>query len=238
MGIVFEERASDSPYIDNIAHGYTTATGSTIRPAECCWHLVLVKHQGQRHAYMVGPWKAAGVVNYGAGAEIVWVRFKLGAFMPHLPTRRWVDSETALPSGGGQSFWLYGSTWQFPDIEHIDTFVERLARQTVLIEDPIVRAVLDGQPPQVAPRTVRHRFLQSTGLTYTHIRQVERAKFAAGLLAQGWSILDTVHEADYFDQPHLTRSLKHWIGYTPAELSRHYQATLCHSVQDPIAEVE
>jgi AraC-like DNA-binding protein len=60
---------------------------------------------------------------------------------------------------------------------------------------------------------------------------VERAKRAAALLRQGWSILDTVHAAGYFDQPHLTRSLKHWIGYTPAQLMRP-RAPACRSVQD------
>jgi methylphosphotriester-DNA--protein-cysteine methyltransferase len=65
---------------------------------------------------------------------------------------------------------------------------------------------------------VRHRFLQATGLTQGHIRQVERAKRAAELLRQGSSISDTVYEAGYFDQPHLTRSLKRWIGSTPAQL--------------------
>ncbi len=35
---------------------------------------------------------------------------------------------------------------------------------------------------------------------------------------RGVSILDAVHEAGYFDQSHLTRSLKHFIGLTPAQI--------------------
>src|SRR5438270_126041 len=38
------------------------------------------------------------------------------------------------------------------------------------------------------------------------------------LLKQGVSILDTVEQAGYFDQPHLTRSLKYLIGQTPAQI--------------------
>jgi hypothetical protein len=34
------------------------------------------------------------------------------------------------------------------------------------------------------------------------------------------SILDTVHQAGYFDQAHLTRSLAYRIGQTPAEIIR------------------
>ena len=89
----------------------------------------------------------------------------------------------------------------------------------------------------IAARTVRHRFLQATGMTQVQIRQFERAQRAAALLQQGQSILDVVYEADYFDQPHLTRSLKHWIGYTPAEIIRMSQPH-CRLEQDPALALE
>jgi AraC-like DNA-binding protein len=75
-------------------------------------------------------------------------------------------------------------------------------------------------------RTVRHRFLRATGLNASRIRQVKRAQHAQALLRQGVSILDTVDEAGYFDQPHLTRSLKQFIGYTPAQIIRSSQPEL------------
>jgi methylphosphotriester-DNA--protein-cysteine methyltransferase len=59
---------------------------------------------------------------------------------------------------------------------------------------------------------------KATGLRQNHIRQYKRAQQAARLLQQGVPILDTVYEAGYFDQPHLTRSLKQFIGYTPAQI--------------------
>ncbi len=37
----------------------------------------------------------------------------------------------------------------------------------------------------------------------------------------GVSILDTVHQAGYFDQAHLTRSLRRLIGETPMRLREH-----------------
>jgi len=64
------------------------------------------------------------------------------------------------------------------------------------------------------------RFLQATGLTHKTIRQIERAKHALVLLQQGVPILDVVYQAGYFDQPHLTRSLKHLLGQTPAQIIR------------------
>jgi AraC-like DNA-binding protein len=157
---------------------------------------------------------------YSEGAEILWIKFKLGTFMPHLPTRDFRDAETILPGAASQSFWLNGSAWQFPDFENVETFVDRLARQEVLLRDPVVSAVLQGQRQELSPRTVRHRFLRTTGLTQSHIWQVERAQRAASLLGQGVSILDAVYELGYYDQPHLTRALKQWVGHTPAQIMR------------------
>ena len=49
---------------------------------------------------------------------------------------------------------------------------------------------------------------------------MKRAQQATALLTQGISIPDTMYEVGYFDQPNLTRSLKRFIGYTPAQIIR------------------
>jgi methylphosphotriester-DNA--protein-cysteine methyltransferase len=77
-----------------------------------------------------------------------------------------------------------------------------------------------GHIKECSLRTVQRRFLRATGLTHGAASQIDRARYATTLLKQGASILDTVYEAGYADQPHLTRSLKHYIGQTPAQLIR------------------
>jgi methylphosphotriester-DNA--protein-cysteine methyltransferase len=72
---------------------------------------------------------------------------------------------------------------------------------------------------------VERRILRSTGLTRTAIKQIERAHAAVQLLDHGVPILDTVAQAGYADQAHLTRSLKRFIGQTPAETLRTGKAT-------------
>ncbi|GLV54233.1 hypothetical protein KDH_10810 [Dictyobacter sp. S3.2.2.5] len=160
------------------------------------------------------------MISYPEGAELLWIKFKLGAFLPHLPTKHLLDRETALPAATGKSFWLNGSAWPFPDYENADTFVDRLVHAGMLTYDPVVNAVLQDQLKDMPSRTMRHRFKHATGLTQSHIRQMKRAQHAQALLQHGVSILDTVDEAGYFDQPHLTRSLKQFIGYTPAHIIR------------------
>ena len=220
MSIIYEERYSDSPYVETVTRGRTASDGSVIRPAESHWHMVSVRQDGNARLLVVGPWTTAGVVSWTEGAEIVWIKFKLGTFMPHLPAKDFLNTETILPRAAGRSFWLSGSAWRFPEHDDIETFVDRLVRNGLLVRDPLVNAVLRGQPQELAPRTLRYRFSRATGQAQSHVRQVERAKRAAALLRQGKPISDAVHQAGYFDQPHLTRSLKQWIGHTPAQLVR------------------
>ena len=220
MIVVHEDRSSDSPYVERITYGRTENDGSAVRPAECRWHMVVVRHQGRARALVVGPWTTAGVASWAEGAEILWIKFGLGTFMPHLPARNLLDKETVLPEATSRSFWLGGSAWRFPDNDNAEILVEWLVREGLLARDPIVGAASSGRPPLgLSPRTVRHRFLRATGLTQGAVRQVERANRAAAQLRRGVPIPDTVHEEGYFDQPHMTRSLRRWVGRTPAQIA-------------------
>jgi AraC-like DNA-binding protein len=218
MSLLSEERLSESPYVEKIMHGWTISEGSSIRPAEINWHMVFVKHPGGTQALVVGPLTTSGMASWGEGAEILWIQFKLGVFMPHFPTKNYLNTEQALPDASSQRFWLKGAARQAPHFENVESFIERLVREEDLVRDPVVSAALQDQPLDMSARTLRHRFLQATGQTQSHIRQYERAIKAASLLRHGVPILDTVFEVGYFDQPHMTRSLKQFLGYTPAQL--------------------
>lgn len=219
MSMIYQERLSESPLVENITWGWTASEGSSIRPAEMNWHMVFVRVIGHFYPLMVGPLTSSGVASWGGGAEILWIKFKLGTFMPNLPFKHYLNSETTLPLASGDSFWLHGSAWEPPTYENVEPFINRLVRQEVLMYNPLVRSILEGHSKDhYSPRTVRHHFLQATGLTQKHIQQAHRAQQAVSLLQKGVSILDTVYQTGYFDQPHLTRSLKKWIGHTPAQL--------------------
>lgn len=225
MTIEAEERLSDSPFVEAVMRGMTLADGSSVRPAESHWHLVFTRVQGRVLPLVVGPLTTAGLATWGGDAEILWIKFKPGTFIPHMPAKNFLDKETLLPEAASQSFWLKGSAWQFPTFDNADTFVDRLVRDEIIVRDPVVEAVLQGQQPeQVADRTIRHRFVQATGLTHNHIQQIQRAQQAAALLRHGKSILDTVYEMGYYDQPHMTKSFKQWVGRTPAQILKENQS--------------
>ncbi|MBA2682547.1 MAG: helix-turn-helix domain-containing protein, partial [Ktedonobacteraceae bacterium] len=113
------------------------------------------------------------------------------------------------------SFSFAGSSFQIPDYDDVEAFIDKLVREHLLVSDPFVREVLRGHSQEMSLRTVRRRFLFATGLTHKRLAQIERAHQATALLEQGTSLLDVAYQAGYADQAHMTRALKRFIGYTP-----------------------
>lgn len=219
LDLTCEERLSDSPFVELVWRSSSERAGPFSSMAEIHSGIVVTKYQGRTTVTIRGPESRATPANSPAGAEHVGILFKPGTFMPLLPPARILDRhDVNLPETTSQSFWLHGSAWQPPDFENADTFVDRLAHEGLLAHDPVIGTVLRGEPVHLTPRTIQRHFLRATGLAPRTLRQIERARYATTLLKQGLSILDTVYEAGYYDQPHLTRSLRHFVGLTPAQL--------------------
>jgi methylphosphotriester-DNA--protein-cysteine methyltransferase len=115
---------------------------------------------------------------------------------------------------------MNGAQWELPQFANAETFVARLARAGVIRRDEAVEAALQGDGRALSTRSVQRHFRQATGMTQDTFRQIERARHATTLLKDGMSILDTVGAAGYYDQAHLTRSLKRFVGQTPGDIVR------------------
>ncbi len=219
--IIFDaERLSDSPLVERIwrshSEGASTAFLST---AESRCELVVTKLRGNITMTIRGAeTKATPAGNTPADGEWLGIRLKIGTFLSQLPVGSLVDAKVTLPEAASNTFWLGGSAWQFPDYDNADTFIDQLARAGLLVREPIIHDAFLGRVQDLSLRSVQRRFLQAVGVTQSTARQIERARYAAFLLRQGISILDTMMEAGYFDQPHLTRALRHFIGQTPAQI--------------------
>src|SRR6266568_8458862 len=222
MIIFDDERPSDSTFVERIWRSRSERGGSFISIAESGSEMVVTKRHGKITLTVRGPeTKATLLGDCTADGEWPGIRFTPGTFMPHLPARDLVDATVTLPLATSKSFWLGGSAWQFPDYNNADTFVDRLVREGLLVREPVVGEALQGHLKDLSLRSVQRRFLQATGVTQNVARQIERARYATLLLQQGVSIPDTLFQAGYYDQPHLTRSLKRFIGQTPAQLLHH-----------------
>ena len=215
----FEERFSDSPFVERIWRAQSERTGGFLSIAASHWEMVVSQYQDETLVTIRGPeTKVTSMEVTVVGNEFFGIIFKHGVFMPPFPVGDLVDGDVNLPDASSKSFWLHGSAWRFPNYENADTFVEKLVREDLLVCDPIVEPVLRGEQQELSPRSIQRRFLQATGLTQGSIRKIERARQATILLQQGVSILDTVEEAGYSDQAHLTRALKQLIGKTPTQI--------------------
>jgi AraC-like DNA-binding protein len=220
MDLICEERLSDAPFVERIWHSQAERAGPFISIAETEWALVITKYRGKTSITLRGPTTSATPAFCPPDAEFFGIQFRPGAFMPNLPAKSVMDRhDLNLPPASHTSFWLQGSAWQYPGYENADTFVNRLVRDGLLLYDPVVGAVLQAQPVDLSLRTVQRRFLQATGLSHNTLYQISRAQYATMLLKQDVSILETIDRAGYFDQPHLTRALKHFIGLTPAQIA-------------------
>ena len=221
----FERRSSDSPFIETIWHNYCESGGSFISMANGHWGMVVTKHNDKTFLTVRGPESKATPAYSPPGAEHFGVYFKLGTFMPYLPVSQLRDGAITLPEAAGKSFWLNGISWQYPEYENLEIFINRLAHGGLLVREPVVNAALNGDRAELSLRSTQRRFLRATGLTHGVVNQIERARQATILLQHGVSILDAVFEAGYSYQPHLTRSLKYFVGLTPAQLIREREST-------------
>ncbi|MBZ0285672.1 MAG: helix-turn-helix domain-containing protein [Anaerolineae bacterium] len=218
MTFVAEGRLSDSPYVDSIWRGRADTDHTLMCPADGRWNLCFTNLNGRMQISAEGAMSKAVPKTHIEDVDWLVIKFKLGVFLPGVPARKYLDGAALLPEAARQSFWLHSSTWEMPDYENADTFVDWLVRDDAVQLNPVVSAALQDRPQIVAERTLRHHFLRTIGLTQSHIRQIERARDAMTLLQHDVSILDVVDRLGYADQPHLTRSLKRFMGYTPTQV--------------------
>jgi AraC-like DNA-binding protein len=225
MKFTFEQRASDSPFVESVWRTESEVEDNFMSVAAIQWQMVICYQCGKSYFTIGGPETRAVLSATPGDAEFYGINFKVGTFMPKLPPCNLVNVGVDLPEASNNTFWLHGSTWELPNFENADDFVARLLREEYLVHDPVVDATLEGHAQKLSLRSIQRRFLRATGLTHGAFCQIERAAQAVNLLEQGVAILDVVDQAGYSDQPHLTRSLKRFVGRTPAEILRSYWST-------------
>jgi len=221
MFIFFDaERPSDSAFVERVWRCHSEGGGPFLSVASSHWELVVTRLKGDTYVTLRGPETKPREVFCPPEGEWVAIRFKAGTFMPQRPIARLIDGRDLTVPASKRHFRLDGSTWEIPTFDNAETFVSRLARAGILSRDPAVEAALEGDSHALSLRSAQRHFLQATGMSHAMLRQIERARHATNLLRSGVSIGDTVHEAGFFDQAHLTRSLKQLIGLTPARIVR------------------
>lgn len=214
-GIVFDDRPSASPWIERVWRSRSGTVASMTSIATAHWTLVAWHSGRQWQVAAQGPESGATAAPVPPGTEFVGIRMALGTT---LAGHRLVDHSVAFPDVTRRSVRILGHTVPLPAYDDAEDLVRRLARADAIGHDPLVRDVLRGWSPDIGERTVRRRFLTTTGLTPGAVHRIQRAREAAALIRGGAPIAAVAHDLGYYDQPHLTRSLGRFIGHPAAAL--------------------
>lgn len=217
MGLRFDTRESDSRWIDTVWTCTSEQVAEMTSVATACWGLVFHERDGQAYAGITGPETKTGTAPVPEDASFVGIEFAVGTSLRPVPPSLLVDGGVELEADRG-AFRLDGVQWATPSPDDAEALVERLVRAGVLIHDPLVAHICLGHCPEVTARTVERRFRAATGLAQGAVRQIERARAAARLLAGGLPVAGVVSRLEYFDEPHLARALRRYVGRTARQL--------------------
>jgi AraC-like DNA-binding protein len=214
----FDEREPESSLASKVWRTRSVPHPAFISVAVPHWEMVVTRQRGQTTMTVRGPETHASTVEIPRDAEFFGIQFELGTFMPSMPLTELIDGAVDLGQTSRRSFWLHGKSWEYPTYDNCDVFVDRLVRSGLLVRDAAVVAALSGYRNGVSARTLQRRIRRATGLSCTAIRLMERAIRSADLLDNGAAIADVVAREGYADQSHLTRSLRRFVGQTPAQI--------------------
>jgi hypothetical protein len=182
------------------------------------WGLVFWEQAGRPYASITGPQTRTGTAPVPAGATFTGIEFAVGTSLRAVPTAALVGGGIELPDTTRRTFRLDGARWETPTPDDAEALVDGLVRAGTVVRDPLVAELLRGHRPAVSGRTLERRFRAATGLTRGTVRQIERTRRAAELLAAGHPAADVVAKLGYFDEPHLARALRCYVGRTAGQL--------------------
>jgi helix-turn-helix protein len=224
MTITRRQRASDSAFVAGVAHVvYGDPEAGWVGPDEVVpdglWDIVVLRHAGTVEVLQTGLITRPVVLPFEPGDEYLSISFKPGTYMPRLPGRRMVDRGVLRPIGAGRTFELDADTFEIPTFDSAEDLVRRLVRRGIVVLDDVVDRVVDGEPAWASDRTVERHFRWVLGLTPKQLAQIRRAREAVTRLQAGRAAADVAAELGYSDQPHLTRSLRRFMGRTPGQLA-------------------
>lgn len=218
MALRFATRASDSSWVDTVWTCTSEQVTEMTSVAAVSWGLVFWHLDGRAYAAVSGPETATGSAPVPEGATFAGIEFAVGTSLRAVPTADLVDRGMELPDTTRRSFRLDGARWETPGPDDAESLVDRLVRAGAVIRDPLVTEVRRGHAPPVSQRTLERRFRTATGLTQGAVRQIERVRAAAAVLATGVPVAEVVSGFGYFDEPHLNRALRRYVGRTTRQL--------------------
>src|SRR5437868_771931 len=103
--ITFEDRPSDSPFVEKIWRCSSERSGTFLSVAASHFEMAVTRLRGKTFLTLRGPETKATIVDCPAEGEWLGIRFKLGTFMPDmLPGMLRDGKDLTLAAATGHSF--------------------------------------------------------------------------------------------------------------------------------------
>lgn len=213
------QRPADCAFVSAIHHVCYGEDAADVSVPDGGWDLVFMKRSGVCQVLHTGLITKPVDLGYAPGDEYLAVTFHPGVFMPKVDARAMVDQGVILGPPVAGRFWLGAETLEVPTFENAEGMVKRLISRGVLALDDVVDDVVQERGRAITPRTLQRHFARAVGVTAKQLSSIYRAQDAAKMLAQGVSAAEVATRLGYSDQSHMTRSLKHLLGRTPAQIA-------------------
>ena len=97
MGLQFETRASDSPWVDTVWTCASEQVAEMTSVAAVCWGLVFWEREGTAYAGISGPETRAGTAPVPEDATFAGIEFAVGTSLRAVPTPALVDGGRRAP---------------------------------------------------------------------------------------------------------------------------------------------
>lgn len=215
MRLRFEHRDTEThaDIADRVWRTRSDAEDTMTSAARTCCQLIFTRMQGQLLVSLRGPETRATSAPVPPDAEFFGIRLTLGTVLGPHPAASIVDGHVPFPVTDSGRIVIGGEDWEAPTYENVEQFVRRLRDAGLLVRSRLERFA--GHPgDQPSNRTLQRQYRGITGLSRTAVTQIDRVNAAATMLRDGLGWSTVVETLGYFDQAHLARALRRYVGHT------------------------
>lgn len=219
MSQIHERRQSDNPYIDTVWKSVATSDGTYLVTPDGSWDIIAAEEpDGTKIVFLAGQVTKPTRLPYKAGNKSVVISLSAGAYLPYLSGAVPADSFIMLPVASNTHFKLAEHTFAIPTYNTVEELVDEMISSGVLKNDSIVAGILHRTPKAASKRSVQRHFKTTTGISHKKLEDIQRAQQAVRLLKKGTDPTTTASDTGYYDQPHLTKSLKRLMDSSPSSV--------------------
>lgn len=223
---MYTQENSSLSFINCTWHAVVEQQDVYTDPANEYWCLGFVKHKdGSISVELYGPSLHPRVLEGNVGEEYWGIEFKAHVTLVAMSKGEILNAHVLLPVTG-DTFMIGDKSYPIPSYNQLEDLAQQLQKDGAITIERRIDWTLQGDDAGFSERSRQRHFKNVTGLTKKQIEQLQRARHAFYLLQAGNSPSQAALISGYADQSHMTRSLRHLRGETPAQIIAAYLKTV------------